>query len=135
MIVANNLFGYSLAAGDFNGDGRDDLAIGTPGENLGGGSNAGVVHLLVGQANGLGTDGHASFHQDTPGISGATQAGDSFGSALCAADFNGDGKADLAIGVPGDRFMTTDSAGTVEVLYGTSSGASPNASQIWSQTW
>jgi hypothetical protein len=29
-----NQFGYSVAAGDFNGDGYDDLAIGTPQDDL-----------------------------------------------------------------------------------------------------
>ena len=37
-------FGFALAAGDFNGDGLDDLAIGAPGED----GAAGAVYVLYG---------------------------------------------------------------------------------------
>ena len=52
------------------------------------------------------------------------------------ADFNGDGKDDLAIGVPGEDIGSTKNGGAVEVLYGSSkglSGASPIADQFWTQ--
>ena len=40
------------------------------------------------------------------------------------ADFNGDGKDDLAIGVPGEDVGSTINGGAVQVLYGSSSGLS-----------
>ena len=43
-----DVFGKVLAAGDFNGDGRKDLAIGTPGESVNGTINAGAVSVLYG---------------------------------------------------------------------------------------
>jgi hypothetical protein len=46
------------------------------------------------------------------------------------ADFNGDGYADLAIGVPGDEFAGTWS-GAVSVIYGTNSGLSPVGDEVW----
>jgi hypothetical protein len=46
-------FGSSLAAGDFDGNGKSDLAAGTPQENLAGISNAGAVYLYRGFSNGL----------------------------------------------------------------------------------
>ena len=90
-------FGSSLAGGDFNGDGRADLAIGASGEN----SFAGVVHVLYGSVSGLTAAGSQLWSQDSPGVAGLAESFDDFGAALAAGDFNGDGRADLAIGARG----------------------------------
>jgi hypothetical protein len=45
-------FGFSLATGDFNGDGRDDLAIGAVNEDIGAAGNAGLVQIIYGSNNG-----------------------------------------------------------------------------------
>ena len=51
---AFDLFGYSLAAGDFNGDDFDDLAVGVVGEDVavfqGDAANAGAINVLYGSA-------------------------------------------------------------------------------------
>ncbi len=39
-------------AGDLDGDGRDELVIGVPDEDLGAAPDAGIVHVLRGGANG-----------------------------------------------------------------------------------
>ena len=52
------------------------------------------------------------------------------------ADFNGDGKDDLAIGVPSEDIGSTKNGGAVQVLYGSSSdlsATSPMADQFWTQ--
>jgi hypothetical protein len=54
------------------------------------------------------------WSQNSPGIEGVAEAGDLFGDALAAGDFNGDGRADLAIGAPGEN----NARGVVHVLYG-----------------
>lgn len=48
-------------------------------------------------------------------------------------DFNGDGYADLPIGVPGDRAGGKDGAGAVNVLYASKEGLRTKGAQLWSQ--
>jgi hypothetical protein len=64
-------FGTALAIGDFNGDGIDDLAIGVPGEDVDGISNAGAVNVLYGSAGGLRSADDQLWQQGTAGIAGA----------------------------------------------------------------
>ncbi|MBL1177276.1 FG-GAP-like repeat-containing protein [Pantanalinema sp. GBBB05] len=125
-------FGFSLTAGDFNGDGRDDLAIGAPGERfyMGGISNVpgGAVNVLYGSGFGLMSYGNQFWDQNgTEGsqfnLEGGIEANDQFGYAVKAGDFNGDGVADLAIGVPGEDTSTggisyDSNGGAVAIIYG-----------------
>ncbi|MFF9091288.1 FG-GAP repeat protein [Streptomyces sp. NPDC014991] len=56
--------------------------------------------MLRGGADKLTTTGAARYSQDTPGIPGSAENNDVFGSQLRLADFNRDGKADLAVSAP-----------------------------------
>jgi hypothetical protein len=136
-VETGDKFGWALAAGDFNGDGKADLAIGVPGEDLAGGTDGGAVHIFQGGASGLTTWFDPGFDQDYPGIPGSVESGDQFGYALAAGDFNGDGKADVAIGVPGEdlTYGGNNNDGLVNVLYGTSGEPTGDMSQEWTQTW
>ncbi len=117
-------FGQSLAVGDFDADGFDDLAIGIPGEKLGGTPDTGLVYVLNGTSRGLTTVGARSLRQGTVGIGGASESGDRFGWSLVTGNFdgnkasNGEPVDDLAIGVPGEDFNNRTDAGVVQVLYG-----------------
>jgi hypothetical protein len=111
-------FGQSLSAGDFDGNGYDDLAIGVPGANVGDTAGAGAVIVFYGTETGLSTLRNQLWDQNGLDNSGGAEAGDAFGSALAAGDFNGDGVADLAIGVPGEDIVAVVNAGSVNVLYG-----------------
>ncbi len=140
-------FGASLAAGDFNGDGKADLAIGIPGRTVGGQSHTGAVGILYASASansGLTGTGHQFWDETAIGSGGLDQQNDRFGSALAAGDFNGDGRADLAIGVPfkdavvtrSGTQVTLSNAGEVDVIYGSSAGLSSSlvrAPQRWTQ--
>ncbi|GII63751.1 hypothetical protein Skr01_38360 [Sphaerisporangium krabiense] len=111
--------GAALASGDFDADGRDDLAIGVPGEGLDAYQDGpmygnGAVHVLYGTADGLTAAGSEFWSRKTKGISGKSLSTDRLGSALAAGDLNGDGDAELAVGLPG--------AGEVLVLAGTRTG-------------
>ena len=118
----NDFFGNALTAGDFNGDGRDDLAIGVPREDVGKIKDAGVVQVLYGTKRGLTTKGDEYYHQNTRGIIGKAETSDQFGHELAAGDFNGDGRDDLAIGVPLENIGSIRDAGLVSVIYGSKSG-------------
>ena len=118
----NDTFGWSLAAGDFDGDRRADLAVGIPDETLGSHDFAGGVVVLRGSAGGLTGAGAQWFDQDTAGVPGAPEARDWFGNALTAGDLTGDGRAELVVGAPGEGVGSTFSAGLVTVLRGSAGG-------------
>jgi FG-GAP repeat len=118
---------------DSMGDGRADLAVGVWQEDVEAVSNAGAVQVLYGSASGLDRPGNQLWHQDVSGIVDAAEAGDQFGFALATGDFNGDGLADLAVGVPGEDVAGVSDAGAVQVLYGTPSGLERPGNQFWHQ--
>jgi hypothetical protein len=127
-------FGFSLAAGNFDGDSFADLAIGTPFEAVGGKIGAGAMAVLYGTGSGLIALGNQLWHQDSPGVPGAAQADERFGLALAAGDFNNDGRDDLAIAVPGEDVSTVTDAGAVYVMKGSNgSGLSATGDKLWHQ--
>ncbi|MFF9478240.1 FG-GAP-like repeat-containing protein [Streptomyces sp. NPDC014733] len=98
-----DVFGASLTAGDTDGDGRDELAVGVPGEAVGTKKQAGSVVLLKGSDKGLTGTGAVAFSQDSPGVPGVAEAGDMFGAGVRLLDTDGNGHADLAASAPGEN--------------------------------
>ncbi|MEV2252053.1 FG-GAP-like repeat-containing protein [Streptomyces sp. NPDC050147] len=96
-------FGFSVSTGDTNNDGFSDVVVGAPGEAIDGKDSTGSVTVLLGSAQGLTGSGAKAIHENTEGVSGAAETSDSFGAAVDLADRNGDGKADLSVGVPGEN--------------------------------
>src|SRR5919202_1203220 len=84
------------ADSDFNGDGHSDLAASTL-DRVAGQRFAGSVVILYGSPHGLTVRRNRVFTANTPGVKVRPHAGDGFGNALAAGDFNGDGRNDLAI--------------------------------------
>ena len=82
------LRGSALAAGDFDGDGVDDLAIGSYGDGGATGPRAGSVSVTYGNGSSLDVGRGGGV---------ATR----FGEAMAVLDFNLDGIDDLAVGSPG----------------------------------
>jgi hypothetical protein len=109
---AGDWFGISVApAGDVNGDGFTDIAVGASTYSLG----KGKVYVYHGSATGLST---------TPAFTATGEnTGDWFGRPLASAgDVNGDGFADLAIGATG--YPHEDEWGRVYVYHGSATGLS-----------
>ncbi|MET9442394.1 FG-GAP-like repeat-containing protein [Streptomyces sp. NPDC006610] len=115
---SDDSFGGSLAAGDVNGDGHPDLAVGANFETIGSASHAGNVWVLRGGASGLTATGAQSFNQGTSGVPGANESSDLFGGAVHLADHNRDGRADLSVGAAGEN----SDDGAVWVLRGSAKG-------------
>lgn len=129
----NDRFGASLAAGDINGDGHGDLVVGVPNESIAGRPNGGVVNVLYGSSGGLTTLGNRFISQNTDGVIGLVEPFDNFGHALTIGDFDGDGFADLAVGVPHEGVRGTTAAGAVNVIYGSAAGLDTRRTQLWHQ--
>ena len=126
-------FGNSLAAGDFTGDGRADLVVGSPREALGDLTDAGSIAVLPGSDAGPTGTGSFPFTQDTAGVPGTGEQGDRFGGSLSVADFNGDTRPDIAVSSYSEDVSTATDTGSVTILYGTLTGPSATGSRYIDQ--
>ena len=125
-------FGFSLTVANLGGSSQSDLAIGAPGEGLGGKLEVGAVHVLYGSPTGLTTDGAQFWHQGKREVENRLGQFDFFGFSLAAGNLGRSDYADLAIGVPREHIAGI-LAGAVAVLYGSSSGLTAQADQLLSQ--
>jgi FG-GAP repeat protein len=134
-LEALDHFGSSLAWGDFNGDGYDDLAVGVPFEDHDVATpESGAVNVLFGSASGL-TGTGSQFLEQGAGLLDSAERLDYFGSTLTAGSFGNGSRADLAIGVPredlpGSHGSTIADAGAVSVVYGSPSGLTTAGNQF-----
>jgi hypothetical protein len=125
-----DLFGWTLATGDFNGDTFADLAVGVPGESVGSVAAAGAVNVLFGSPAGLSGTGSQLFTQ----FGSNPEFDDEFGLALAAGDFNTDTFADLAVGAPFENVGSIADAGAVSVLPGSATGPTTTNAQLFTQS-
>ncbi len=114
-------FGAAISAGDVNGDGYADVAVGVPGEDIESVKDAGSTVLLKGSRTGLTGTGAQAFQQSTTGVPGASEKNDRFGGQVLLSDTNKDGKADLTVSAQLEDGTYADS-GAVWHLRGAASG-------------
>ncbi len=113
-------FGFAVAgAGDLDGDGFDDVVVGSPGIDVAGrriGTDRGAVYLFHGRATGIATSGATRLEAPVP------LDYDRFGYSVAGAgDLDGDGYADLVVGAPGRDSVMVD-GGTAYIYRGGSDG-------------
>lgn len=82
---AGDSFGSSLSAGDVNGDGYQDLAVGVYGEKIDDKEYAGGVHVFKGRAGGISGTGSQWFARNSPGVPGALASDDGIEQACAPA--------------------------------------------------
>jgi hypothetical protein len=115
--VGHEAFASALAAGDFNGDSVDDMAVGAPWGQLDeGGPRGGLVYVCYGQRErGLQwSSGFCGRFDSLPLVS--PSEGQRLGQALLVADLNEDGTSDLVVGAPGGGHVLLRSGGPLGVL-------------------
>ena len=96
--AASDQFGYSVAAGDINGDGYADMIVGAYTRNAGAGVSQGVAYIFH-SAGSSGVTITAAASATT--IIAGTSASDAFGGSVATGDVNGDGYADVIVGAYG----------------------------------
>jgi subtilisin family serine protease len=116
-------FGTSVATGDVNADGYDDVAIGVPGEDVGTVTDSGLVHVLLGSPTGVRTLGSKMWLRGASGVPGEESERGAFGAAVVFGSFDSVRGDDLAIGAPG--------AESVTVLRGASTGLAATGAEQW----
>ena len=133
-------FGSVFAAGDFDGNGHQKLAVGVPLKDSRGLRDSGGVFIVSFDRGS--PESIRLFDQSKAFGSGNSEAGDLFGFSLASGKFNADEFADLAIGVPFEDLviplrgttLNVQNAGEVDVIYGTNNGLSVLAGpQRWTQ--
>lgn len=101
-------FGWSLAVGDVNGDGNNDLIVGARGSDVGDESSAGQVFLFPGPD----LMSVITFEDPVPELDAY------FGWSVATGDVNGDGVADLVVGGRGSDLPEAAHAGEAFVFLG-----------------
>lgn len=79
------------------------------------------------------------WHQDVAGVEDLAEHVDHFGRVVMSGDFNGDGRDDLAVGVPAEDLYgvngSVEGAGAMNVIYGSSIGLNTSKGSIPDQFW
>jgi hypothetical protein len=111
-------FGTSIAPlGDVNGDGSPDLLVGAPGDTIVALAGAGAAYAISG-----------STGQNLFKFAGSV-AGARLGTAVAAADLDGDGRKEPLIGAPLDAAPGGAGAGTARIYAGDLPGSIVNYGQ------
>lgn len=125
---AASFFGQTMAVGDFNNDGKNDVAVGAPNGDYSvpgstGQSDTGAVFIYNS------VEDQTSLSVADLMVSSNTNTNNLFGNALYTFDINRDGIDDLLVGAPNaDRVGAN--TGSIYIFYGSSTGLNANPSQI-----
>jgi hypothetical protein len=123
--VSTNISG----GGDINGDGRSDFVIWVPFQDANGRANSGSAFVVFGGSSTEPVDlaalGSRGYRIDGPNANSAFAFGGADAmsrQASVAGDFDGDGKADVLVAMPGsDNGVAGNAGGAAYLVYGKSS--------------
>jgi len=105
-------FGYSVASGDVNGDGFDDVIVGAQLADPGAVGNAGEVFIFFGGLGSFDTTVDATLTETTP------ENGAQFGESVASGDVNGDGFDDVIVGASAADPGAVGNAGETFIFFG-----------------
>ena len=124
----DNAIGYSVSrAGDFNGDGIDDVLIGATRADLAGDGRGGRAYILFGTSS---ITAPFEFNLNTLDGSNGVVISKAATSSLLGfsaspiGDFNGDGQDDVIIGAPGST-TNGNNSGSSYIVFGTNEPTNP----------
>ena len=126
-IDAGDISGHAISsAGDFNGDGFDDILIGAYKADQTGANDAGESYVLFGKSHGFAASYDLSALDGTSGVvfPGIDELDRSGYSVSSAGDVNGDGFDDILIGAYNANQTGANGAGESYVVFGGAFGAS-----------
>lgn len=148
-LESGDQFGWSVAVGDFNSNDAKDIAVGSPGEDIGSVADAGMVIVIYSsRLSGPVLTNTQNWTQNSAGLlsdGNGAETGDQFGYSLSAWNFGASPAADLAIGVPYEDIRGSDGsqiidAGAVNLIFGRIGGLNaenqqfyPPGNQFWTQ--
>lgn len=112
---AGDRFGFDVALGRAR-SGCASLLIGSPGEDVAGAVDAGMVHLLSDLPELEGTPDLDVATLTQADAKGTAEAGDQFGYAVAIMGLNQENRYRLIVGAPGENAGTVADAGAVNVF-------------------
>lgn len=116
---AGDQFGFDVALGRARSgwtSGCASLLIGSPGEDVAGAADAGMVHLVSDLPNLEGTPELEASSLTQADAMGAVEAGDQFGYSVAIMGLNQEKRRRLIIGAPGENVGRAADAGAVSVF-------------------
>ncbi len=130
FIGVFGLAGYTVAAGDVNGDGYADIIIGTPwGRPPPTFPTVGIVYVVFGKSGTWGAAGNQLLNVGSGNLIDGSQGvrfngtvvNTQVGTSVATGDVNGDGYADIVMG----GYAANLSAGYTFVVFGKSTASTP----------
>ncbi len=125
--------GSVSAAGDVNGDGRDDVIVGAIGTDHNRRLQSGSAYVIYGSASPANIDLERLGSEEGFRIDGAATNDTAGMSVSDAGDMNGDGRDDVIVGAPNTDNNGRSDSGSAYVIYGSASPANIDLERLGSE--